>query len=401
MALALPTPVPPISALKKPPALARQMDWVSGRFDAPPVAPRQLDLALTAPQRIEFDDAVAIVVDENGSQLIVSGFGVSLGKRSERLVVRLRRKTLFELPFHDLQHVYVASRGVNLSSDLVRELALQGVKLIFSDSRGEPTAMLCSPTLTATVAVRRAQLAAEGNGRGIALARAFVSGKLKNQEKLLRYFAKGLRKSNGPLAREVASHADTLRKQRAGLRPRLPSDQRTARSILMGLEGAVGRVYWHGVAALVGERLSFPGRRGRGARDPLNSALNYGYGLLYSHVWSAVLNAGLEPFAGLLHVDRSGKPSFVLDLVEEFRQPVVDRAVLSGVRLGKPILVQDGRLDQESKEWIAQRTLDRLCSTEPHRGKRFEIRSIIQMQARSAGSFLRKKGSYRPFTFRW
>ena len=46
------------------------------------------------------------------------------------------------------------------------------------------------------------------------------------------------------------------------------------------------------------------------------------------------MNAGLEPFAGFLHVDRSGKPSLVLDLMEEFRQPVVDRAILSWLNRG-------------------------------------------------------------------
>ena len=377
---------------------------IASQHEAPSLAlePRQLELGFDVPERVEFDDAVTIVVDGNGSQLIVSGLGVSLGKRGERIIVRLRRRTLFELPFHDLQHVHIASRGVSLSSDLVRELSVQGVKLVFSDSRGEPVAMLSAPTLTGTIAVRRAQLAAETNGRGIELAHAFVGAKIKNQEKLLRYFAKGINKADPSHAQEVVSLADTVKKQRTYLRSRLPNDLNEARATLMGWEGTAGRIYWQGVATLVGERLSFPGRHEpRGARDPLNSAINYGYGLLYSHVWSAALNAGLEPFAGFLHSDRSGKPSFVLDLVEEFRQPVVDRAVLSGVRLGKPLVVKDGRLDQNSKGWIAQRTIDRLRSTEPHRGKHYEIRSIIQMQARSAASFLRNGSPYRPFTFRW
>ncbi|MBI4483225.1 MAG: CRISPR-associated endonuclease Cas1 [Acidobacteria bacterium] len=64
-----------------------------------------------------------------------------------------------------------------------------------------------------------------------------------------------------------------------------------------------------------------------------------------SHVWGAVLNAGLEPFAGFLHVDRPGKPSLVLDLVEEFRQPVVDRVVLSHVNLGSAIRIENGMLE--------------------------------------------------------
>ena len=62
------------------------------------------------------------------------------------------------------------------------------------------------------------------------------------------------------------------------------------------------------------------------------------------------MNAGLEPFAGFLHVERSGKPSLVLDLMEEFRQPVVDRPILSWLNKGGQLVLQKGMLDAASKE---------------------------------------------------
>src|SRR5204862_398077 len=76
------------------------------------------------------------------------------------------------------------------------------------------------------------------------------------------------------------------------------------------------------------------GREGRGATDPLNAALNYGYGILYAQVERALLLAGLDPYAGFLHADRPGKPSLVLDLIEEFRQAVVDRTLIGQVNRG-------------------------------------------------------------------
>ena len=133
----------------------------------------------------------------------------------------------------------------------------------------------------------------------------------------------------------------------------------------------------------------------------VNAALNYGYGILYGNVWGAALNAGLEPFAGFLHVDRPGKPSLVLDLVEEFRQPVVDRAILSAVNLGMSIRLENGQLDKTSRDMIAARVLERMVSTEKHNGKEYQIRSIIQMQARRLGSFLRGGKSYEAFRFQW
>jgi len=170
----------------------------------------------------------------------------------------------------------------------------------------------------------------------------------------------------------------------------------------MGLEGAGGRIYWEQWVNLLPERLHFEGRRTQGAMDAVNSCLNYGYGMLTSHVWGATLNAGLEPFAGFLHTDRSGKPSLALDLVEEFRQPVVDRAVFAWIlKGGTPAVDRNGMLDPQAKGSVAERVMARLNATEAHRGKNHQVRSIIQMQARTLAGAVRRLKVYRPWPFTW
>ena len=100
------------------------------------------------------------------------------------------------------------------------------------------------------------------------------------------------------------------------------------RTTLLNLEGRAGALYWECVQRLLPAG-RFTTRNHQGAVDDVNALLNYGYGILYSQVWSALSLAGLEPFAGFLHVDRPGKPSLVLDFIEEFRQPIVDRVVFA------------------------------------------------------------------------
>jgi CRISPR-associated protein Cas1 len=102
-----------------------------------------------------------------------------------------------------------------------------------------------------------------------------------------------------------------------------------------------------------------------------------------------------------MHVDRSGKPSLVLDLVEEFRQPVVDRALLTWLNKGGQVRLVGGLLDADSREAVAGRVLLRLVSTETHRGKSHQARSIIQMQSRLAAGAVRGLRKYRPFSFKW
>jgi CRISPR-associated protein Cas1 len=338
---------------------------------------------------------------EDAAQLILSGFGIYLGKKSERLQVKLGGKAVYEFPFFRISEVVVASRGVSLSSDLLKEFCERGIRLSFIEASGRPYAMLSSPVLTATVESRREQLLAYNDDRGLDFARLIVRGKIRNQRHLLLYCGKYLKQADGARFETVSAAARRLRAIELQARRVEGTTVAEKRAELMGLEGVAGRMYWEAVKAIVESKAEFMGRVHQGAADAFNALLNYGYGILYAHVWGAVVNAGLEPFAGYLHVDRPGKPSLVLDMVEEFRQPVVDRTVIAFINLGQPIAMKDGLLDENTRRCIAQKILERLSTREPFRGQQYQVRSIIQMQARSFVSFLRGKGAYKPFSFRW
>jgi CRISPR-associated protein Cas1 len=381
---------------RKPPA-SEQYNWITGGFDS---VPEQLDLPLPPMDDVILpaDDRAILLATENGSQLFVSGFGLFIGKKSERVQVRQGKSVCAQVPFLRLQEIIIASRGISFSSDLVEELCARGIRIAYLTSSGKPFALLTSPMVTATVETRRAQFAAYDNERGADLCRWIVAGKLHNQEKLLRYFAKS---RDGDRRRSLEHAAASIRRLRGSSLAVNGSTPDAVRGELMGLEGTGGRMYWQQIGNMLPVELAFAGRTHQGATDGVNAALNYGYGILSSHVWGAVMNAGLEPFAGFLHVDRSGKPSLVLDLVEEFRQPVVDRPILGWLNKGGQLKLERGLLDPASRENIASRILLRLVATEQHRGKQHQVRSIIQMQARLAASAVRGIRAYRPFSFKW
>ena len=261
--------------------------------------------------------------------------------------------------------------------------------------------MLSSPMLTATVITRREQLAAFNDSRGVEIAKAIVRGKLGNQASLLKYFGKYLKESNPPVFDELCMLVKVIARGRADVKRIEEPNVDAAREALLSVEGLAGRTYWKGVRLLIPENLGFESREHRGAPDPVNSALNYGYGILYAQVWGAIMNAGLEPFAGFLHVDRPGKPSLVLDMVEEFRQPVVDRAVIAAIGRGSSIETGQGMLTDDARRTIASAVLERIESEVHFRGRRYRLKSVIQIQARNLASFLRRGESYRSFSFKW
>jgi CRISPR-associated protein Cas1 len=145
-----------------------------------------------------------------------------------------------------------------------------------------------------------------------------------------------------------------------------------------------------------------PGRR-RGAADPVNSLLNYGYGILYGQVERASVLAGMDPYAGFIHTDRPGKPSLVLDLIEEFRQVAVDRLVFGLVNRHFLVKQDDkGRLSDDTRKHFAEKVVEHLEAGVRHEGKSYPLRLVIQMQARHLAAYLRgEREHYVAFKAGW
>ncbi len=339
--------------------------------------------------------------------LIIDEFGSFVAKKSGRLSVTCQGEKRVEAPLMHLETVLISGRGVSLSSDVIEACAAEGIPIHFLSSRGQPVGSLYSAALTATVQTRHAQLLARDDRRGLAVALAVVEGKIRNQVNLLKYMSKN-RKEKQPaiydavrlLADEVQDHLAELDQLR--IEPRLLSVDH-CRGQLLSIEGRAAQKYWRAIGRLLLVEAGWPGRQTQGASDSFNAALNYGYGILYSQIERALVLAGLDPYAGFLHVDRPGKASLVFDLVEEFRQTVVDRTVMAIFNRGTAIEMDErGKLVVAARHDLAETVLKRLEAVELYEEKRHPLRQIIQMQARHLATFLRgERAVYAPFVSSW
>lgn len=336
-------------------------------------------------------------------ELIVEGHGTFLAKHQGRLRVSRARQLLQEVPLLHLERIIIIDNGVALSSDVIRVCSEEGIPIHFLGSRGDVIASLYSAGLTGTVLTRRAQLLAYETSQGVLFAKAAIHGKLENQANLLRYIAKYRKETEADLYKEIMLIAVEMRDYVHELAQLHPSSIEEGREQLLSVEGRAAQKYWHAIGQIIPPSLQWPGRETRGATDPFNSILNYGYGILYSQVEQAITLAGLDPYGGFLHADRPGKPSLVLDLIEEFRQAVVDRAVIGMVNKRFAIEQdEDGRLSEATRTRLAEKIRERMESTEMYEKKRQTLRFILQNQARHLACFLRKeRDQYEPFVAGW
>ena len=335
--------------------------------------------------------------------LIVDQYGAFIGKHSGRLRVTKDKQKLAEAPLLHLEQVLVTGRGVSLSADAIRACCTAGIPIYFVDSRGRPYAALYAAGLTGTVLTRREQLLAYTDRRGLEVAVAFARGKINNQAGFLRYTAKYRQETDADLYQELRWCADEVRDHLEELRRLQGNTVDDVRGQLLSIEGRAAQKYWNALKQIIPEQYNWPGRRGRGARDPVNAGLNYGYGILYGQIERALVLAGLDPYGGFIHTDRPGKPSLVFDLIEEFRQVIVDRTIVGMANKGMKLeLDEEGRLVESSRRAIADKVLARLEATERYERKRQPLRVIIQSQARHVATFVRgDRAAYEPFVARW
>jgi len=341
---------------------------------------------------------MAIVAD-----LVVDQYGAFVSKHQGRLRVTVKQKKVAEAPLMHLQRVLITGRGVSLSSDVIAACCHEGIPIHFLDSRGKPYAGLYSSGLTGTVLSRREQMAAYLDHRGVEVARALAWAKIGNQSALLRYAAK-YRKEAAPeqydalreMSERVLGHQQELMRIHG-------SRIDDVRQLILSVEGRAAQYYWRGLKQILPREYGWPGREGRGARDPINAALNYGYGILYSQIERAIILAGLDPYAGYVHADRPGKPSLVYDLVEPYRVPAVDRVIVGLANKHTTLKLDDHHLlDENSRHLLAERVLQRLEKPERYKGKRVGLGVIIQSQARHLTTYLRGvRPTYEPFVVKW
>jgi CRISPR-associated protein Cas1 len=325
--------------------------------------------------------------------LIVADYGTFVGLKSERVVVRSDAAPALEVPLRDLRSIKIAKSGVSISSDLILQCAVRGINLYFTNFKGEASGFLIGASQHAVAQVRRSQFSSEESELSRELARTFVYGKIRNQRATLLYFGKYARKS-ASVAVEDLSQATERMAASAEQVWQMDLTCENWRSKLMGAEGSSATTYfqaWRSIGVPLETRL------GRGATDPVNSALNYGYAILKSHVWTAVINAGLEPYVGVLHVGRPGRPSLVLDIMEEYKAWVVDRVVIK-------LMSKRGRSEFDSpvRRALIEEIQKVIAGKVPFEGKRLRLETVIQRRVyRVAGSFVAGRLSCRPLLFKW
>lgn len=328
--------------------------------------------------------------------IYIDDYGTFLGKTSARLTISQNGQLKKEVALSRIKSINILKGGISLSSDLIEACSLRGIKIFFLDFRNIAHTSLSSTASHAVANTRKAQFLTIESDYCKEIARGLILGKLKNQRATLQYFYKYQKNSSNSSSKletaiiSIKEVIDSLKTVELKNRP-------DWLNIIMGKEGGVANIYFSAVSSDLLNEIDFKNRIGRGADDIVNSALNYGYAILTSFVWQSVINAGLEPFAGVLHTNRPGKPSLVLDIIEEYRAWVVDRNIIKI----KAHLKDKKFLDSPIKKKIIEEINNTMNKKYLYNGKNLSLQSIMQRQVyKLTGAFM-QQNNYKSYIFKW
>jgi CRISPR-associated protein Cas1 len=260
---------------------------------------------------------------QHSNTLFITTQGAYVGRNHQTIEVKVERVVRLTVPLHHLEGVVCFGR-VGVSSAVYALCQEHGLMVSFLTEHGRFLARVSGPT-QGNVLLRREQYRrADDPAAALALARPMVAAKIQNARNLLLRAAREA---------EDASRAEAARgtaNQMAGLLIEVAKAQDL--DVLRGVEGAAARAYFEAFGAMVRQQadvFEMKGRTRRPPLDPLNSLLSFLYALLRHDCASALEAVGLDPAVGYLHVDRPGRLSLALDLMEEFRSLIADRLALA------------------------------------------------------------------------
>lgn len=250
------------------------------------------------------------------SVVYITEQGAALYKEQDRLNVRKGEHLLRWIHADDVEQLILMG-NVALSAQCVTFLLQRGIDTVFLSYYGRFKGRLVGEEGKNSV-LRAAQFSRlDDPAFRLELAKRFVQGKIVNGSQMLRRYS---------YHREI-NIARSVRMLKTIAETDVPRSESVEH--LMGYEGIAAKRYFEAWASLLlSEDFVFSGRNRRPPRDEINAMLSLGYTLLMNQVMACVRQVGLDPYFGSLHALTQGRPSLVLDIMEEFR-PLVDRMVLT------------------------------------------------------------------------
>jgi CRISPR-associated protein Cas1 len=335
--------------------------------------------------------------DPDSRPVYVQEQGAVVAVRRGRLEIHKDRAPLGSYRLIDVSQVCLQG-NITVTAQAMRELFTREIPVCWFSYGGWFTGM-AEGLPGKHVELRRSQYTAPAHQR-VGIAARMIEGKIRNSRILLRRNTRTPDDAVLDQLRDLAAAA-----AQAGGNP-----------TLLGIEGTAARLYFARFTTMLADTTPLDsatfdhnGRARRPPPDPVNTLLSFVYGLLVKDITVTLAMVGFDPYFGVYHQPRYGRPALALDLAEEFRPLIADSTVLqlinnSEVRPSHFTSRAGGcQLDRDGRRAVIAAYERRMNHTIKHPvfGYQVTYRRALDVQARILAAHLTGEiPAYTPFTTR-
>ena len=328
-------------------------------------------------------------------KIVIDGYNKSIHKKDNQIVIHEKGEMLDSINASKINDITIVGKGY-VTFDALNLMAENNIKMIAITRRGELTYTLESPDWR-NVVLKKRQYQLSENKTGLKISLELIKSKIKNQKGVLKTLNK-----NKQLKRvaNIRLRMDEYIKQLNDLN----LNDKNIKLQIMGIEGKSSNDYWSSVKYFIPKEIGFTKRTKR-PTDLLNSMLNYGYAILASEITKSILLNGLDPYCGLLHYDMDMRTSLTFDLIEPFRQQIVDKTVISLINR-KQVKTEDidnrnNLIKLNARKVIVSKILNKMYSTITYNGQEMSYADIIESQSKNLVNTIINGDEFKAFYLTW
>lgn len=327
-------------------------------------------------------------------QVYLDSYGAYLGVQNGMFWVKPLHHAGRALPIRQVNAIFL-TRGVRMSTDAMLLALENSIPVLLIDAIGHPLGQLWSGQFGSIATIRRQQALFAYRAEGWQWIRDVLVFKIRRQKALLESLSE-------------LPHEDDLYRRR--WRRTLPvlhfiirnlenwayDEQPEPAATFRGWEGTATRQYFGCISAALPLAQRFKGRSQRPATDPFNCVLNYLYGMLYAMVELSLMKAGIDPYLGVLHVDRHAQPTMVFDYIEQYRHWADEVAVRLFREEQFPaetfLMREDGGywLEAPGKHIVIEAMMQHLEEPVERSNRRYKRLTLMDLDAQSLASLLKQ-----------
>lgn len=329
--------------------------------------------------------------------IIIEGFNKSIHKKDNQIIIKQKDIVLDSIKANQISSLVIIGKGY-ITFDALTLIAKNNIKLISFDYTGKLNYLMESPDWR-NVKIKKQQYLLSENKKGTNISREIIKSKMKNQKATLTTFNKRRK------IREIDEIKNNIVHQINELNSiKLTNNHEKVKMQIMGCEGKASAYYWSGIKLLIPEDIGFE-KRTKKPTDLLNSMLNYGYAILASEITKSILINGLDPYCGFLHFDMDKRTILTYDLIENFRQQIVDKTVINLINrrqvTNDDLDKRNNSIKLEKRKLIISKIQDKMHSTIKYNAEELTYSEIINQQSSNLVKTILNDEKFEGFNLHW